>query len=88
MDLYRALIERRTVHRFVPGAVPDDALMRAVRAATCAPNHKLTWPWRFVWVGPEARERLVCLAIEIEAKGREMNDERQGMIRRKMTNGG
>jgi len=84
MDLHRALIERRTVHRFVPGPVPDDVIERAVRAATFAPNHKLTWPWRFVWVGPEARERIVRLNVELKGKGRVLGPDKQASIRRKM----
>lgn len=86
MDLHRALIERRTVHRFLPGPVPDEVLQRALLAATFAPNHKLTWPWRFVLVGPEAREELVRLNLVLKAKGRELAPEQREAIRRKMTN--
>ncbi|MEM6925952.1 MAG: nitroreductase [Myxococcota bacterium] len=85
MDLHDALIRRRTVHRFAPGSVPDEVVDRALRAATFAPNHKLTWPWRFVFVGPETREELVALNTELKASGRTLTDEQRAGIRRKMT---
>ena len=46
--IHEALLSRRTVHNFDNSrAVPDDVLHRAVEAATYAPNHKMTEPWRF-----------------------------------------
>ncbi len=86
MDVHEALVNRRTVHRFRPGAVPDEVVERALRAATFAPNHKLTWPWRFVFVGREARERLVALNTELKSQGRTLNDDQRAALRAKMTN--
>lgn len=85
MDLHRALIGRRTVHRFAPGPVDDEVVERAMLAATYAPNHKLTWPWRFVWAGPEVRERLVALNCVLKGKGRTLTAEQRQAIRTKMT---
>ena len=66
------LSTRRSPHRFAPGAtVEDDLLRRALAAATTAPNHKRTEPWRFVVFGPEARAALIELNATIFA-------ERQG----------
>lgn len=62
MDLHEALLTRRTVHKYAPGAVPDGALRRALEAAHHAPAHKHTWPWRFTVLGPEARRRFVEVA--------------------------
>jgi nitroreductase len=41
--------------------VPDEVVLRAVHAAVHAPNHKMTEPWRFVQLGPEAHARLAEL---------------------------
>jgi nitroreductase len=67
MDVHEALRTRRTVQRFAPGPVSAEVLDRALQAAHLAPNHKLTWPWRFVLPGPEARERLFRVALRLKA---------------------
>lgn len=50
---------RRTSLLQDPAApVPDDLLARLVEAATWAPNHKRTWPWRFTILRDDARARF------------------------------
>ncbi len=50
---------RRTIHEFVPDALPDEDLIdKALELATWAPNHYLSQPWRFYKVGPETKEAL------------------------------
>lgn len=69
MDLAQALRQRRTVHQFRPGALPEGALERALAAAIEAPNHHLTEPWRFTRAGAQTRQRLLELGIEIATGG-------------------
>ncbi len=71
MDLHEALRTRRTIQRFAPGPIPAGALDRALEAALLAPNHKLTYPWRFALPGPVTREALfqVGLRLRIAKKG-------------------
>ena len=52
------VISRRTIHSYRPEAIEEEVVQRALRAAHHAPNHKLTWPWRFTRVGPETRADL------------------------------
>ena len=60
--VHEALRSRRTVHNFDNDrAVPDDVLHRAVEAATYAPNHKLTEPWRFRRLGGDAIAAIASL---------------------------
>ena len=60
--VHEALRTRRTVHNFDNSrAVPDDVLHRAVEAATYAPNHKMTEPWRFRRLGTDAIEAIASL---------------------------
>jgi nitroreductase len=68
MELDEAILTRRTVHKYRPGPVPSDVIERAFRAAHAAPNHKLTFPWRFTVVGPKARAALGALAAEVKAQ--------------------
>jgi nitroreductase len=67
MTLQELIADRRTVHDYRPEPLPDGAVERAVSAATAAPNHRMTEPWRFVRVGPEAR--AVLLGISADLKG-------------------
>ena len=65
-DLQDVLIARRTINDFAP-ELPrnwEESLERAIRAATYAPNHKRTEPWRFHLLGDKSI-RNVC---ELNAK--------------------
>lgn len=68
MDVQQALLERRTVHSLTRDPVPDAAIERALVAATHAPNHRLTFPWRFVRVGRETRQPLADLAVRLQTE--------------------
>ena len=60
--VHEALRTRRTVHNFDNDrAVPDEVLHRAIEAATYAPNHKMTEPWRFRRLGTDAIEAIASL---------------------------
>ncbi len=50
-----AIRGRRSVKRFTERAVAREEIEALLAAATLAPNHKLTQPWRFYVLGPEAR---------------------------------
>ena len=62
-----AIRVRRTHKQY--GSQPlDEALVRELLdLARCAPNHKLTNPWRFRLLGPETRARVEDEAGEKEA---------------------
>ncbi|MFT4033999.1 MAG: nitroreductase family protein [Patulibacter sp.] len=62
MDIERAIVERRTTKRFTAQVVPAEVVRELVELATHAPNHKLTAPWRFRLLGPEATASLVRIA--------------------------
>jgi nitroreductase len=50
-----AIQARRTTKRFTDRPVSRDAIETLLHAVTVAPNHRLTQPWRFYVLGPEAR---------------------------------
>ena len=67
MSAQDALLTRRTINDF-EAELPagwKDALERAVEAATFAPNHKRTEPWRFHLLGPSAIQRVCELNAEL-----------------------
>jgi nitroreductase len=58
MDVEDAIRGRRTHKAFRPGPVPPELLQELLELARWAPNHRLTNPWRFRVLGPEALARL------------------------------
>jgi len=55
MNLHDAIHQRRSIKRFTARPVSREEVERLLDAATCAPNHHLTQPWRFYVLGPLAR---------------------------------
>ena len=50
-----AISDRRSIRRFTDRPVTREQIETLLDAAVTAPNHKLTQPWRFYVLGPEAR---------------------------------
>ena len=50
-----AIQQRRSIKRFTEREVTRQEIETLLAAATLAPNHRLTQPWRFYVLGPEAR---------------------------------
>jgi nitroreductase len=69
MNIQELMADRRTVHDYRPGPLPEGALERALQAAVCAPNHRMTEPWRFVRVGPEGRQALLEISADLKSSG-------------------
>ena len=72
MSVLDTIAARRSIFDFQATAVPRERLERALQAAVWAPNHKLTEPWRFIVVGPDAKDRLSSVYARLKqdaAKG-------------------
>lgn len=63
-DVQVALQDRRTVFQFQERPVEPATLARALAAAHWAPNHKHSWPWRFVVPGPQLQAQLVDYFVQ------------------------
>ena len=68
MNLDTLIKTRRTVHVYNTKPVAEALLNQALELALWAPNHRLTFPWRFVRAGTETRRQLAQVAAEIKAK--------------------
>ena len=55
MSLIAAIHARRSIKEFTSKPIARDEIERLLDAAAQAPNHRLTQPWRFYVLGPEAR---------------------------------
>jgi nitroreductase len=55
MNIAEAISARRSIKKFTSRAVTRAEIEALLAAAVTAPNHRLTQPWRFYVLGPEAR---------------------------------
>ena len=57
MSIEEVIKTRRTVHIYEPSELDETLLDAFLEAGHFAPNHKLTWPWRFTVVGPVSQDQ-------------------------------
>ena len=62
MKILDLILNRRTIHSYRREAIPAALIENALLAAVHAPNHKLTWPWRFFVLGEQSRSALCRIA--------------------------
>lgn len=55
MDIFDTISARRSIKEFTDREVASEQIERILSAAVLAPNHRMTQPWRFYVLGPEAR---------------------------------
>jgi len=55
MNTSDAIATRRSIKKFTSRSVTREEMETMLAAAVAAPNHRLTQPWRFYVLGPEAR---------------------------------
>ncbi|WP_144993134.1 nitroreductase family protein [Polystyrenella longa] len=79
MSLPELLVSRRTIHQFRTDHPPEELIEQALELARWVPNHKKTEPWRFYWLGAEARQAVVDLNCEmlVETKGAKRAEEKR-----------
>jgi nitroreductase len=68
MDLHEAIRARRSVRQFTERPIGRDEIEQLLDAAVQAPNHRLTQPWRFYVLGPEARRAYAAVLGARKAK--------------------
>lgn len=64
MNVQDAILQRRTIKKFTEEPVSDELLERALSAGIWAQNHRLTEPWRFTLLGPDAHRTLAEIYAE------------------------
>ena len=80
MNVREAIRSRRSIKRFDPRPVTREDIEALLEAAALAPNHRLTQPWRFYVLGPEARYAY-GLALG-ERKARKLDDPDRARVLR------
>jgi nitroreductase len=81
MEVLDAIRQRRSIRKFTDRPVSRGEIEVMLQAATRAPNHRLTQPWRFYVLGPESRHAYGAALgerrarrIEDAAAGRQVRD--------------
>ena len=60
MEFFSVVGQRRSVRKFLPEAMPEEVIRKALQAALKAPNSSNMQPWEFYWVRtPEKKAKLV-----------------------------
>ena len=80
LTLEQLISQRRTIHEFQSGRVPEPALiLKALETARWAPNHHLTEPWHFSLLGPETQAAICQLNYELvkQAKGEQIAEKKR-----------
>ena len=72
MQTIDAIRARRSIKRFTERSIAKSEIEALLDAAVLAPNHRLTQPWRFYVLGPDARHAY-GLALG-ERKARKLDD--------------
>jgi nitroreductase len=85
MDFRDLVLTRRTVHSFTPEKVDDKLVKAALALSLWAPNHKLTYPWVYVWLNEDKRARLGDLNVELKAAKGPLSDVKARAARDNVT---
>ena len=85
MKASEAIRKRRSIKKFTDREVTRAEIERLLDAAVLAPNHRMTQPWRFHVLGPEAR-RAYGHALG-DRKARKLEDENAAALVREKVAG-
>ncbi|QZT32605.1 nitroreductase [Caldalkalibacillus thermarum TA2.A1] len=77
MDVLKAIRTRRSIGKVKPDLVEKDKIEKILEAASWAPNHHMTEPWKFFVLTGEGRRPLGRTLAEIAKEGMEDPDTPQ-----------
>jgi nitroreductase len=83
MDVFDAFAARRSIKSFTDRTLERSEIERLLEAAVLAPNHRMTQPWRFHVLGPQARRAYG--EVLGDRKARKLEDQAAGaLVRQKV----
>lgn len=80
MDIFEAIEARRSIKAYTDRPVSREAIEQLLSMAVLAPNHRMTEPWRFYVLGPEARAAYGAALGARKAKRVEDPDAAQAVV--------
>lgn len=84
MTVLDAIMSRRTVHAYESSILSEAELLEILEVGHYAPNHRLTWPWRFTIMGPEVRKEVAKVAVDVKLKKGALSPRQIEVIREKI----
>jgi len=77
MTIAEIINNRRTIHSFLNEDISPELVREGLELALTAPNHRHTFPWKFVEIGKKTRLQLIDIALSTIAlkKGESSNHE-------------
>ncbi len=63
-DFVNLVEERRTVHSYAKKEIPQNLIEEGVRLSLWAPNHRLSFPWKYFLLSEEKQKTLFSWACE------------------------
>lgn len=82
MDLTDAISSRRSIKNFSDRTITRAEIERLLELAVQAPNHRMTEPWRFYVMGPEARAGFGAALGARKAKRVDDPDAAEAVVRK------
>ncbi len=82
MDIFGVISSRRSIKRFTERTISKEAIRQLLEIAVHAPNHRMTEPWRFYVLGPEARAAYGAALGVRKAKRVDEPDAAEAVIRK------
>ncbi|MGE0525623.1 MAG: nitroreductase family protein [Bdellovibrionales bacterium] len=86
IDFQTLIRGRRTVHNYRPETVRSELVEEALELSLWAPNHKLSFPWVYTWVGRETRSQLADLAVELKSQSGPLGEAKFKAVRENVIN--
>jgi nitroreductase len=65
VEIKEALTKRRTIHNYLDEEIDQNLVKQALEFALLAPNHRFTFPWKFILIGKETREKIVMNMLDM-----------------------
>ncbi|GAA0299474.1 nitroreductase [Gracilibacillus halotolerans] len=80
MDLTSIMKNRRSVSVYSDKPVSPSLIEEFLETAVYVPNHKLTEPWRFVFITDESKEKLAEINRKIAVEKNKVTDPEQAKV--------
>ncbi|WP_226037183.1 nitroreductase family protein [Aquibacillus saliphilus] len=76
MNLSQLIKERRSIQLYEDKAVSIDQIKAMLETSVWVPNHKMTQPWRFVFVNGESKKKIAEINRKMSEKGNTIEERK------------
>jgi nitroreductase len=79
MKFQELISSTRTIHGFTDEKIPDAIINNVIELALMAPNHKFTFPWKFLLLGEKTQSKIFENALKLKFGETIPSEERDSM---------